>query len=91
MDYLYRYEHYKNIAIQFLKAIPLVYVNLIHGSSQPTHPTGLVGLFNPTTVGVINPMPRCPALGIALFCKETVPNAGRGFKMPTPCVENEAI
>ena len=36
-------------------------------------------------------MPRCPALGIALFCKETVPNAGIGFKMPTPCVENEAI
>ena len=36
----------------------------------------LVGFFNPTTVGFQNPKPQCPAQGIVLFCKETVPNMG---------------
>ena len=54
-------------------------LTLIHGACQLIDYTGLVGLFNPTTVGFLNPTPRCPLLGIVLFCKETVQNLQKTY------------
>ena len=54
-------------------------LTLIHVACQLIDYTGLVGRFNPTTVGFLNPTPRCPALGIVLFCKETVQNLQKTY------------
>ena len=53
------------------------------GMPAKLYSTGLVGLFNSTTVGFLNTMLRYPMLDFILFDQEKVPNAGIWFKKPT--------
>ena len=57
----------------------IVALNLIGEACQLTLKVGLVGILNPTAVGLLHPTPQCPIFDIVLFCIETVPKAGHFY------------
>ena len=62
-------------------------LDLIHGACQPALNGGLVGLFNPTTVGFLTNAPispDAPRLVLLCFVKKQYQTRGIGFKKPTP-------
>ena len=67
--------------------IPLCKLDLIHGACQPALNGGLVGLFNPTTVGFLTNAPispDAPRFVLLCFVKKQYQTRGIGFKKPTP-------
>ena len=57
----------------------LYLLTLICGACQLTLKVGLVGILNPTAVGLLYPAPQCPAYGTFIFCIEAVlPRKGSG-------------